>query len=60
MCTPLLFQAAVARDALAKHIYSQLFNWIVDHINKALTATGKKTKFIGVLDIYGSVIYFPF
>ena len=46
----------VARDALAKHIYAQLFRWIVDGVNKALVATGQKTKFIGVLDIYGSVL----
>ena len=46
----------VARDALAKHIYAQLFRWIVDGVNKALVATGHKTKFIGVLDIYGSVL----
>lgn len=45
----------VARDALAKHIYARLFKWIVDGVNKALVATGHKTKFIGVLDIYGSV-----
>ncbi len=49
-------QAMVARDALAKHIYAQLFRWIVDGVNKALVATGHKTKFIGVLDIYGSVL----
>ena len=53
---PLTFQAMVARDALAKHIYAQLFRWIVDGVNKALVATGHKTKFIGVLDIYGSVL----
>ena len=52
----LTFQAMVARDALAKHIYAQLFRWIVDGVNKALVATGHKTKFIGVLDIYGSVL----
>ncbi|XP_041046932.1 unconventional myosin-Vb isoform X2 [Carcharodon carcharias] len=42
-----------ARNALAKHIYAQLFNWIVDHINKALHTTSKQHSFIGVLDIYG-------
>uniref|UniRef100_A0A8B9N7G3 Myosin VA n=1 Tax=Accipiter nisus TaxID=211598 RepID=A0A8B9N7G3_9AVES len=42
-----------ARDALAKHIYANLFNWIVDHVNKALHATVKQHSFIGVLDIYG-------
>ncbi|XP_071658649.1 unconventional myosin-Vb-like isoform X2 [Patagioenas fasciata] len=46
-------QVLNARDALAKHIYAQLFNWIVQHINKALHTTVKQHSFIGVLDIYG-------
>ncbi|KAL6479556.1 hypothetical protein MHYP_G00129890 [Metynnis hypsauchen] len=46
-------QAVNARDALAKHIYAKLFNWIVDHVNKALHSTVKQHSFIGVLDIYG-------
>jgi len=48
-----LSQSLFARDALAKHIYANLFNWIVKELNKSLTTTLKKTKFIGVLDIYG-------
>uniref|UniRef100_A0A8C8VPB8 Myosin VB n=1 Tax=Pelusios castaneus TaxID=367368 RepID=A0A8C8VPB8_9SAUR len=48
-----LQQAVNARNALAKHIYAQLFNWIVEHINKALHTTVKQHSFIGVLDIYG-------
>uniref|UniRef100_A0A8C7HB06 Myosin VA n=1 Tax=Oncorhynchus kisutch TaxID=8019 RepID=A0A8C7HB06_ONCKI len=46
-------QASNARDALAKHIYAKVFNWIVDHVNKSLRATVKQHSFIGVLDIYG-------
>ncbi|XP_042909749.1 unconventional myosin-Va isoform X2 [Parasteatoda tepidariorum] len=46
-------QALFARDALAKHIYSQLFEWIVKQINKSLASNKKIHKFIGVLDIYG-------
>ncbi|XP_066263095.1 unconventional myosin-Va [Euwallacea similis] len=46
-------EAAFARDALAKHIYAELFNWIVLVINKALESNIAKHKFIGVLDIYG-------
>nr|CAD7430254.1 unnamed protein product [Timema monikensis] len=46
-------QAIGARDALAKHIYAELFNWIVLVINKALENTGTSQRFIGVLDIYG-------
>uniref|UniRef100_A0A8C9SH35 Myosin VB n=1 Tax=Scleropages formosus TaxID=113540 RepID=A0A8C9SH35_SCLFO len=46
-------QATNARNALAKHIYAHLFDWIVQHINKALFTTTKQHSFIGVLDIYG-------
>ncbi|XP_060747618.1 unconventional myosin-Vb isoform X1 [Tachysurus vachellii] len=46
-------QASNGRDALAKHIYAHLFDWIVEHINKALHTTSKQHSFIGVLDIYG-------
>ncbi|XP_036886159.1 unconventional myosin-Ia [Sturnira hondurensis] len=46
-------QAQYARDALAKNIYSRLFNWIVNRINESIkVGTGKK-KVMGVLDIYG-------
>ncbi|XP_053356111.1 unconventional myosin-Va isoform X3 [Clarias gariepinus] len=46
-------QATNSRDALAKHIYAKLFNWIVEHVNKALHSSVKQHSFIGVLDIYG-------
>ncbi|KAM5172128.1 unconventional myosin-Va isoform 1-T1 [Mantella aurantiaca] len=46
-------QATNARDALSKHIYAYLFNWIVCHVNKALLSSAKQNSFIGVLDIYG-------
>lgn len=46
--------AEAARDALAKHIYSKLFQYVVDVINKSLVSNSKKQScFIGVLDIYG-------
>lgn len=45
--------AVHGRDALAKHIYARLFNWIVNSINAALKSTEKQHSFIGVLDIYG-------
>ncbi|XP_047426087.1 unconventional myosin-Vb isoform X1 [Mugil cephalus] len=48
-----LRQASNARDALAKHIYARMFDWIVEHINKALHTSSKQHSFIGVLDIYG-------
>ncbi|XP_076648342.1 dilute class unconventional myosin isoform X2 [Halictus rubicundus] len=46
-------QAIGARDALAKHIYAELFNWIVTGINNSLQSQNKPQCFIGVLDIYG-------
>uniref|UniRef100_A0A8C7H1M0 Myosin VB n=1 Tax=Oncorhynchus kisutch TaxID=8019 RepID=A0A8C7H1M0_ONCKI len=46
-------QAANARDALAKHIYAHMFDWIVEYVNKSLHTSSKQHSFIGVLDIYG-------
>lgn len=48
--------AAFARDALAKGIYSRLFDWIVGRINKVM-AVAEKGKTIGILDIYGFEIF---
>lgn len=46
--------AQAAKDALAKHIYAKLFQYIVQVINKSLnTGSRKQNSFIGVLDIYG-------
>lgn len=50
-----LQQVVNARNALAKHIYAQLFGWIVEQVNKALHTALKQHSFIGVLDIYGWV-----
>uniref|UniRef100_A0A6Q2XQN1 Myosin VB n=1 Tax=Esox lucius TaxID=8010 RepID=A0A6Q2XQN1_ESOLU len=46
-------QAANARDALAKHIYAHMFDWIVEYVNRSLHTSSKQHSFIGVLDIYG-------
>ncbi|KAM5287800.1 unconventional myosin-Ia [Ctenodactylus gundi] len=47
-------QAQYARDALAKNIYSRLFNWLVNRINESIkVGIGEKKKVMGVLDIYG-------
>ncbi|XP_074076897.1 unconventional myosin-Ia [Macrotis lagotis] len=47
-------QACYARDALAKNIYSRLFNWIVNRINENIKVNDStKKKVMGVLDIYG-------
>ena len=45
-------EAQSARDALAKSIYSRLFDYIVTRVNKALPFSGSKN-YIGVLDIAG-------
>ncbi|XP_028966308.1 unconventional myosin-Va [Galendromus occidentalis] len=46
-------EASTSRDALAKHMYAILFDWIVESVNKALGGREKRKHFIGVLDIYG-------
>ncbi|KAM6155005.1 unconventional myosin-Ia [Erethizon dorsatum] len=49
-----VIQAQYARDALAKNIYSRLFNWLINRINESIkVGTGEKKKVMGVLDIYG-------
>ncbi|ERE90602.1 myosin-Ia [Cricetulus griseus] len=49
-----VMQAQYARDALAKNVYSRLFDWIVGRINESIKVdTGEKKKVMGVLDIYG-------
>ncbi|PON55539.1 Myosin [Trema orientale] len=45
--------AAVSRDALAKIVYSRLFDWLVDTINSSIGQDPESKYLIGVLDIYG-------
>ncbi|KAL2230174.1 UNVERIFIED_CONTAM: Myosin-8, partial [Sesamum indicum] len=45
--------AAVSRDALAKIIYSRLFDWLVNKINNSIGQDPESKFLIGVLDIYG-------
>ncbi|XP_031407550.1 myosin-15 isoform X2 [Punica granatum] len=45
--------AAASRDALAKTVYSRLFDWLVDKINKSVGQDQNSDIQIGVLDIYG-------
>ncbi|KAA8534806.1 hypothetical protein F0562_029752 [Nyssa sinensis] len=42
-----------SRDALAKTIYSRLFDWIVEKINISIGQDPNSKSLIGVLDIYG-------
>jgi len=48
-----IHEANNARDALAKAMYSRLFDYIVLRINEAIPFTSSKTNYIGVLDIAG-------
>ncbi|KAI3816405.1 hypothetical protein L1987_16099 [Smallanthus sonchifolius] len=49
-----LTQASDSRDALAKSIYSCLFDWLVEQINKSLSAGKRQSgRSISILDIYG-------
>ncbi|CAD6639119.1 AMH_1a_G0041220.mRNA.1.CDS.1 [Saccharomyces cerevisiae] len=50
-------QADAVRDALAKAIYNNLFDWIVSRVNKSLQAFPGAEKSIGILDIYGFEIF---
>lgn len=50
-------QATAVRDALAKGLYNNLFDWIVARVNKALQTVGGASKSIGILDIYGFEIF---
>ncbi|XP_035671165.1 unconventional myosin-Va-like [Branchiostoma floridae] len=50
-------EAMHGRDALAKFLYGQLFDWIVSKINNVLTPQSKENSFIGVLDIYGFEVF---
>ena len=49
-------QATVVRDSVAKYIYANLFDWLVNVVNESLSGeevAKNLSTFIGVLDIYG-------
>ena len=50
-------QATAVRDALAKAIYFNLFDWIVERVNVSLRARGAVANSVGILDIYGFEIF---
>ncbi|GME80868.1 unnamed protein product [Ambrosiozyma monospora] len=51
-------QATAVKDALAKGIYNNLFDWIVERVNKSFQSMqGEVYKSIGILDIYGFEIF---
>ncbi|CAN0915754.1 XI-2 [Linum grandiflorum] len=45
--------ATINRDALAKIVYSRLFDWLVNKINNTIGQDPDSNNLIGVLDIYG-------
>ncbi|OEL30190.1 Myosin-6 [Dichanthelium oligosanthes] len=45
--------AALSRDALARIVYSRLFDWLVNKINSSIGQDPDSKILIGVLDIYG-------
>jgi myosin heavy subunit len=49
--------AEASRDALAKSIYGQLFDWLVSRVNVALNGEPQPWAFIGLLDIFGFEIF---
>lgn len=51
-------QAEASRDALTKKIYGNMFNWLIERINRTLTAKVKgSSHIVGVLDIFGFEIF---
>ncbi|XP_029695291.1 myosin IEb [Takifugu rubripes] len=49
-------QACFTRDALSKALYTRLFDYLVDSVNKAMQKEQEELN-IGVLDIYGFEIF---
>ncbi|WOO80631.1 Myosin-1 [Vanrija pseudolonga] len=50
-------QASSGRDALAKALYNNLFEWIVGRVNVSMKPQSRHSYVIGVLDIYGFEIF---
>ena len=50
-------QAMEACEALAKHLYGNLFSFLVTKVNSLLATSGSSDRFIGILDIFGFEIF---
>ncbi|KAM6498673.1 microfilament motor [Amanita muscaria] len=50
-------QATAGRDALAKAIYNNLFEWIVSRVNVSMKTRSAFAHVIGILDIFGFEIF---
>eukprot|EP01104_Vermistella_antarctica_P018073 TRINITY_DN6583_c0_g1_i1.p1 TRINITY_DN6583_c0_g1~~TRINITY_DN6583_c0_g1_i1.p1 ORF type:complete len:1214 (+),score=376.93 TRINITY_DN6583_c0_g1_i1:263-3904(+) len=56
-CPQTVEGAYYSRDALAKSVYSRLFDWIVRRLNEGLYFNDPDAFTLGVLDIYGFEIF---
>jgi len=56
-----VYEATSARDALAKALYSRLFDYIVSRINRSIPFKSS-SHYIGVLDIagFGTSLFFSY
>jgi len=50
-------QAVAQRDAFAKFLYGQLFEWLVERLNRAIGVHTDTNRYIGCLDIFGFEIF---
>ena len=55
-------EANDARDTIAKMLFKNLFTWIVQKVNVSISNNfdakkAQKSKFIGILDIFGFEIF---
>ncbi|CAF1255168.1 unnamed protein product [Rotaria sp. Silwood1] len=50
-------KAIFTRDALAKSIYSRIFDYLIQAVNSAFQTTAKSDLSMGILDIYGFEIF---
>ncbi|CCI42944.1 unnamed protein product [Albugo candida] len=52
-------QAILARDAIARTLYAQLFDWLVSRINASINYNEQNSSshFIGIVDIFGFEIF---
>nr|CCA18606.1 myosinlike protein putative [Albugo laibachii Nc14]CCA20563.1 myosinlike protein putative [Albugo laibachii Nc14] len=52
-------QAILARDAIARTLYAQLFDWLVSRINTSIKYNERtdQSHFIGIVDIFGFEIF---
>ena len=47
----------IHRDSLAKMIYSNLFDWTIQQVNKSLIGATSRLLSIGILDIFGFEVF---